>query len=240
MSLAFLFHYLTLNVFRMLVHPSSGACVLLWIYFMCCIALVRCVSVLRRGSTGVVWYPYAGWSRAEQYNTWNKSTICRKLLKMDVLTFETCWALNNEIIKQVTSTWFNFIQLSRLKHSAWTCVEGIGVIAPLVLNLDTRWRGVINFPHWTRGLVAPGIRLDVLEDRGITFSPLRIYAWIVSSQIVRKNVWTVFLDLILHLRRLWFRTLFHRHSVDIATHYCIWTEFSLKEWKASCEKNVFY
>jgi len=26
MSLAFLFHYFMLNVFRMLVHPSSGAC----------------------------------------------------------------------------------------------------------------------------------------------------------------------------------------------------------------------
>ena len=26
MPLAFLFHYLMLNVFRMLVHPSSGAC----------------------------------------------------------------------------------------------------------------------------------------------------------------------------------------------------------------------
>ena len=26
MSLAFLFHYLILNMFRMLIHPSSGAC----------------------------------------------------------------------------------------------------------------------------------------------------------------------------------------------------------------------
>jgi len=26
MSLAFLFHYLMLNIFRMLIHPSSGAC----------------------------------------------------------------------------------------------------------------------------------------------------------------------------------------------------------------------
>ena len=60
MSLALLFHYLQLNMFRMLVHPSSGACDLLCIYFMCCIALVRCVFVLRCGSAGVVWYPYAG------------------------------------------------------------------------------------------------------------------------------------------------------------------------------------
>jgi len=37
----------------------------------------------------------------------------RKLLKMDVLISETCWALNNEIIKQVTSSWSLFIHLSR-------------------------------------------------------------------------------------------------------------------------------
>ena len=32
---------------------------------------------------------------------------------MDVLTFETCWAVNSEIIKQVASSWSIFIQLSR-------------------------------------------------------------------------------------------------------------------------------
>ena len=57
MSLALLFHYLLLNMFRMLVHPSSGACDLLWIYFMCCISLVQCVLVW---FGWVVWYPYAG------------------------------------------------------------------------------------------------------------------------------------------------------------------------------------
>ena len=60
MSLALLFHYLLLNMFRTLVLPSSGAFELLWIYFMCCIVLVRCVLVLWCGSAGVVWYPYAG------------------------------------------------------------------------------------------------------------------------------------------------------------------------------------
>jgi hypothetical protein len=49
MSLDLLFHYLLLNYFRMLVHPSSGACDLLWIYLMGCIALVRRVLVLRCG-----------------------------------------------------------------------------------------------------------------------------------------------------------------------------------------------
>ena len=63
MPLVLLFHYLLLNMFRMLlVHPSSGPCNVLWIYFMCCIALVRCVLVLRCGSAGVVWYRYAGFS----------------------------------------------------------------------------------------------------------------------------------------------------------------------------------
>ena len=60
MSLALLFRYLMLNMFRVLVHPFSGTCDLLWIYFMCRIALIRCVLVLRCGSAGVVWYPYAG------------------------------------------------------------------------------------------------------------------------------------------------------------------------------------
>jgi len=62
MSLALLLHYLLLNMFRMLVRPSSGACYLLWIYFMCRIALVRCVLLLRCGSAGVVWYPCSGFS----------------------------------------------------------------------------------------------------------------------------------------------------------------------------------
>ena len=55
MSVVLLFHYLLLNMFRILVHPSSGACELLWIYLVCCIALVRRVLVLRCGSAGVVW-----------------------------------------------------------------------------------------------------------------------------------------------------------------------------------------
>jgi hypothetical protein len=61
MSLVLLFHYLLLNMFRTLVHPSSGACDLLCIYFVCYIVPVRCVLVLRCGSAGVVWYPYAGY-----------------------------------------------------------------------------------------------------------------------------------------------------------------------------------
>ena len=84
MSLALLFHYLLLNMFRMLIHPSSGACDLFDELFHGCIVLVRCVLVLRCGLAGVVWYPDAGWSTSnnvtpthivpEQYNPWNNST----------------------------------------------------------------------------------------------------------------------------------------------------------------------
>ena len=56
----------------------------------------------------VVWL---GWC-AIQNNTTHEIThkISCKLLRMDVLTSETCWAVNNEIIKQVTSSWSIFIQ----------------------------------------------------------------------------------------------------------------------------------
>ena len=49
---------------------------------------------------------------SNQSNTTHDITqqISRKLLRMDVLTSETCWAVNNEIIKQVTSSCSLFIQ----------------------------------------------------------------------------------------------------------------------------------
>jgi len=59
MSLA-LFLYLMLNMFRMLIHPSSGACDLCVELFLGCIDLVRCVLELYCGMAVVVWYPYAG------------------------------------------------------------------------------------------------------------------------------------------------------------------------------------
>jgi len=59
MSLALLFHYVILNMFRMLIHPSSGACDL-FVELLHGLYLVRCVLVLRCGMAVVVWYPYAG------------------------------------------------------------------------------------------------------------------------------------------------------------------------------------
>ena len=124
MSLALLFQYLMLNMFRLLVHPSSEACDLYVELFhglycsgsMC----VGVNGVVRLGWCGILMQASACIRiphTSNQSNTTPEITqhISRKLLRMDVLTVETCWALNNEIIKQVTSSWCIFIQLFR-KH----------------------------------------------------------------------------------------------------------------------------
>jgi len=72
MSLALLFHYLPFNMFRMLIHPFSGACDLFVESFhgLYCSGSM-CVGVMLwfgRGGVvsgcrlqpGVVWYPDAG------------------------------------------------------------------------------------------------------------------------------------------------------------------------------------
>ena len=73
MSLALLFHYLMLDMFRMLIDPSSGACDLFVELFhglYCSVSM--CVGV-------TLWF---GCEITQQ--------ISRKLLRMDVLTSETC------------------------------------------------------------------------------------------------------------------------------------------------------
>jgi len=75
MSLALLFQYLMLNMFRMLIHPSSGACDLFVELFHSASACIR--------------IPH---HTSNQINTAHEITqqISRKLLRMDVLTSETC------------------------------------------------------------------------------------------------------------------------------------------------------
>ena len=91
MSLAFLLHYLMLNMFRMLilVHPSSGACDLFVELFhgLYCSGSMRVDVTVWSGWGGVV----SVW-RLNQSNTTHEITqqISRKLLRMDVLTRETC------------------------------------------------------------------------------------------------------------------------------------------------------
>jgi len=63
MSLALLFHYLLLNMFRMLVHPSSGACDLFDELFhgLYCSGTMCVVVTLWFGWGGVVLQPAYGY-----------------------------------------------------------------------------------------------------------------------------------------------------------------------------------
>jgi len=54
MSLALLFHYLMLNVFRMLIHPSSGTCDL----FVELFHGLYCSGIMRVGVT--LWFGWGG------------------------------------------------------------------------------------------------------------------------------------------------------------------------------------
>ena len=44
----------------------------------------------------------------------------RKLMKMDVITFETCWAVKSEIIKQVTSVGLSLFNYPGLSFSTYS------------------------------------------------------------------------------------------------------------------------
>ena len=99
-------------MFRVLIHPSSGACNL-------CAELFHGLYWSGSMCVGVtLWYGCGGVvsiCRLKHYcSTTQEITqhTSRKLLRMDVLTSETCWALNKEIIKEVTSSWSLFTQLS--------------------------------------------------------------------------------------------------------------------------------
>jgi len=61
MSLAFLFPYLMFNMFRTLIHPSSGACDLFVELFhgLHCSGTMLVGATLWFGWGGVVWYPDA-------------------------------------------------------------------------------------------------------------------------------------------------------------------------------------
>jgi len=110
MSLALLFHYLMLNMFWMLVHPSSGACDLFVELFhgLYCSGSM-CVGVtLWFGWGGVVslcrqhGYHANPTTPKHQHTSNQKHTTnlviqqnSHKLLMMDILMSETCWAHKN-------------------------------------------------------------------------------------------------------------------------------------------------
>ena len=84
MSLALLFHYLLPNMFRMLIHPSSGACDL----FVELFHGLYCSGTMCVGVT--VWFGWCGAVSGCRLKPEITQQISRKLLRMDILTSETC------------------------------------------------------------------------------------------------------------------------------------------------------
>jgi hypothetical protein len=128
------------------IHPQEPATVCR------CIVLFRCVLVYWCGSAGVVWYPNAGWctsaptcirippysSRTAPIHQYtpkknNTPTYSRRLLRMNVITFETCWAIKTFIkwhqVRSIYSTIYNILSLLylflyfRLLPIHWKCRE---------------------------------------------------------------------------------------------------------------------
>ena len=110
MSLVFYFTYYALNMFRTLIYPSSGACgcvdelphlsscshfVLCWSF---CCGSYLVVFVLQTEACKTNTTKYQPHQISNTQRTENKTTDmvihqhCRKLLKMDILMSETCWA----------------------------------------------------------------------------------------------------------------------------------------------------
>ena len=84
MSLALLFLYLMLNMFRMLIHPFSGACDL----FVELFHGLYCSGSMCVGVT--LWFGWGGVVSVCRLFMAITQQISRKLLRMDVLTSETC------------------------------------------------------------------------------------------------------------------------------------------------------
>ena len=61
---------------------------------------------------------------------------------MDVLTFETCWAVNSEIIKQVTSSWSIFIQVHVLLVGSLSCPQYLREKRQILrwVNKQRKWK----------------------------------------------------------------------------------------------------
>ena len=103
-----LLYYILLNMFQTLIRPSSGASE----YLLCCVGWFEAcwcyVAGLSVGDVVSEWRlnHYTRIPHHQQtiplHNTstpqisLNNATNSRKLLKMDVLTSETCWAVDNK------------------------------------------------------------------------------------------------------------------------------------------------
>jgi len=85
-----LLYYLLLNMFQTLIRPSSGACD----YLLCCVGWTTSGSAYTRMPHHQQTIPLHNTSTPQV--SLHNTTSSRKLLKMDVLTSETCWAVDNK------------------------------------------------------------------------------------------------------------------------------------------------
>ena len=93
-----------------------------------CSALFRYVLVYWCGSAGLGWYPNAGWSTSAPIHQYtpkqnNTPTYSRRLLRMNVITLETCLAMKN--VHKVTSSWFNLFNKNNtiLFYYVYYCIR---------------------------------------------------------------------------------------------------------------------
>jgi len=146
---------LLLSMFRMLIHPSSGACHCLvrW-----CVGWLEACWCYVAGFLLVMWYLSAlGYYitnrqsryitptrlKSAQYSLHNNATSICKLLKMDVLTSETCWAVNWHNKASVVKLVYLFSNMNSLLKELYCISE-----APLDVLKFVLWYiiGDLNFP----------------------------------------------------------------------------------------------
>jgi hypothetical protein len=134
--------FLLLNLFRMLLHSSSGADDCMWVYCSVSVCagvmvrfgwsrVVRCRLEHYRAPTCIRIPPHS--SRTAPIHQYipkqsNTPTYSRQLLRSNVITFETSWAIKN--FHKVTSSWFNLF--NKLFSFIYRCC--VGYIRCRVLN----------------------------------------------------------------------------------------------------------
>jgi len=141
---------------------------------MGCIALVRCVLVLRFGSAGVVWYPYAGWNTSASA-CWSSfphpgriaccsapnsrppatktlHTIC--VNNTSIVSSSWWWAYKcpkhveqviSAIKHSVTSSWFSSVRLRGNFFTSWNIRFKIHIFSMYLVSTPVIYLAVLKF-----------------------------------------------------------------------------------------------
>ena len=135
MSLALLFHYLMLNMFRMLIHPSSGACDLfvelfhgLYCSGSTCVGVTLCTECLSPHTDTTPPQPNHNVTpkhiEPDQYNPWNNSTNKSQAPEDGCINIRNMLSIKQWNNKQVTSCRSLFIQLCKFLYSCKSTTSG--------------------------------------------------------------------------------------------------------------------